>query len=233
MFNKTENIFAVILVIACAVVGIVGYSSSHTSSPPKKVWFDAKAGDVIFDHAYHQTLAECYDCHHNFEDKDTKTGVEMKCRACHYFGEARELKSDDATHPHFIGANCVNCHKTVGMEVVCDTCHVRQGLAFKASGRIMPALPETVKFDADAGLVIFDHKFHISRDVGEPCIVCHHECKGNKDMKGMECRKKCRDCHYKLEDKIPECQDENHGRYIGAGCAHCHDTDDCSQCHED
>lgn len=234
MFNKAEKLTAGVIFIACAIVGIVGYSSSQsqTPSPLKKIWFDTKGGDVIFDHAYHVTLAECYDCHHNY-DKEATDDNESNCRACHYYGEARELLSEDATHPRFIGANCFECHKTMGMEVTCDTCHIRQGYAFIDSGRIMPALPETVKFDTDAGVVNFDHKVHISKDVGESCIACHHECKGGKDMKGMACEKRCRTCHYKSADKIPECENENHTRYIGANCGHCHDADDCSMCHED
>ncbi|MCD6297660.1 MAG: cytochrome c3 family protein [Deltaproteobacteria bacterium] len=233
MFSKAEKLFGGVLLIVCIVVGIAGYSFPRTSSPPSKVWFDASGGDVIFDHAYHVTLAECYDCHHNFDEQGTAPETEKKCRDCHYYGEARDLKSEDATHPHFIGANCIECHKSVAMEIVCDACHVRQGFAFEESSRVMPPLPETVKFDTDAGIVNFDHKVHISKDVGEPCIACHHECKEGIDMKGMACNKNCRACHYEQADKIPECDNENHARYIGANCAHCHDGDDCSQCHEE
>lgn len=233
MFNTSEKVFAGVLLIVCAIVGIVGYSFPRSSSPPSKVWFDASGGDVIFDHAYHVALAECNDCHHNFDEQGTAPEAENNCRTCHYYGEARELESEDPTHPRFIGANCIECHKSAAMEIVCDACHVRQGFAFEASGRIMPALPEKVKFDTDGGVVIFDHKVHISKDVGEPCITCHHECKGGKDMKGMACDKDCRACHYQQADKIPECDNENHARYIGANCANCHDGDDCSQCHED
>jgi len=125
MFSTTEKIFAGVLLIVCAIVGLAGFSFPRESSPPSKVWFNASGGDVIFDHAYHVTLAECYDCHHNFDKEVISSEAENNCRACHYYGEARELKSEDPTHPHFIGANCIECHKSVSMEIVCDACHVR------------------------------------------------------------------------------------------------------------
>jgi class III cytochrome C family protein len=233
MFKKAEKTFAGVLLVVCAIVGIVGYSFSKTSTLPSKVWFDSAGGDVIFDHAYHVTLAECYDCHHNFEP-DTDVGDrENNCRACHYYGEARELQSEDPTHLRFIGANCIECHKTVSMEVVCETCHIRQGFAFEESGRVRPALPEAVTFETDNGKVVFNHKIHISEDVGEPCIACHHECKGGKDMKGMSCRKNCRACHYDQAKIIPESKDEYHMRHIGANCSHCHDAENCEGCHQE
>ncbi len=231
MFNKAEKVFAGILLLVCTVVAIVGYSAQSPPGEPDKIWFDASGGDVIFDHAYHVTLAECYDCHHNFEGDEAPGPNEAKCRSCHYYGEARDLESGDPTHPRFIGANCVDCHKTVRMEVVCDRCHIRPGFAFEESGRDMPPLPEVVQFETDNGPVTFDHKVHISRDVGEPCMACHHECKEGRLMKGMPCDKKCRACHYDKADQISECEDEYHTRYIGANCVSCHGADDCSQCH--
>ena len=60
MITKAEKFLAIALLIVSAIVGIVGYSFSRASSPPNKIWFDAGGGDVIFDHAYHATLAECW-----------------------------------------------------------------------------------------------------------------------------------------------------------------------------
>jgi hypothetical protein len=139
MFNKGEKIFAAALVAACVIVSIVGYSFSGPSSPPNKVWFDSAGGDVILDHAYHVDAAECSDCHHNFDEDSPSEGTEMNCRSCHYFGEARDLRSDDApTHKRFIGANCIECHNSAEIEVKCDSCHIRKGFAFKEWVREMP-----------------------------------------------------------------------------------------------
>ena len=231
MFNKVEKVFAISLLILCAIVGIAGYSSSRTSLPPKKVWFDTAGGDVIFDHAYHGALAECSDCHHDYEEGASDT--EMNCRACHYYGEARELKSEDQTHTRFIGANCIECHKSASVDVACETCHIRAGFAFEESGRIMPPLPDSVKFETDGGDVNFDHKLHISKDADTTCNDCHHEFKDGKGMEGLKREKNCRTCHYKLADYIPEHDNENHGRYIGVNCAGCHEADDCDMCHQD
>jgi len=194
MFNKTEKIFAVAILIIGLAVSIVGYSFTGASGPPKKIWFDTAGGDVIFDHAYHASFSDCSDCHHNYEE-DTAADNEMNCRSCHYFGEARESESEDPTHKRFIGANCI------------------------------------VKFETDGGLVTFNHKDHISEDVGEPCITCHHELKEKIGMEGLEREKSCRACHYERADKIPEFKDENHTRYIGAHCTECHGTEDCGLCH--
>ena len=230
MFNKAEKIFAVAILIVGVVVSIVGYSFTGTSDPPKKIWFDTAGGNVIFDHAYHASFSDCSDCHHNYEE-GTAADNEMNCRSCHYFGEARESESEDPTHKRFIGANCIDCHKEMAMKVTCNACHIQQGHAFEASGRIMPPLPDSVKFETDGGLVTFNHKDHISEDVGEPCITCHHELKDKKGMEGIEREKSCRACHYERADKIPEFKDENHTRYIGAHCTECHGTEDCGLCH--
>ena len=233
MFNKGEKIFAVTLLAVCVIVGIVGYSFSGDSTAPDKIWFDSAGGDVIFDHGYHTALADCGDCHHDFDEKSPAGDTEMDCRSCHYFGEARDLTSDDPTHKRFIGANCIECHKSKEVEVKCESCHIRKGFAFKESGRTMPPLPGTVQFDTDGGLVTFNHKLHLSEDVGEPCLACHHEFKGGETMKDLSREKNCRTCHYELAEKIPESEDDNHARYIGINCAKCHDAEECSQCHKD
>jgi hypothetical protein len=229
MFNRGERVFAVVLLIVCVLVSIAGYSAWRKTSPPNRVWFDASAGDVIFDHAYHTTFTECADCHHNFGEE----GAEMNCRACHYYGEAREFKSDNPNHPRFIGASCVACHKEDEMDVSCNTCHVQRSLAFERSGRVPPPLPKKVTFDTDNGRVVFDHTIHIGEDVDASCVSCHHECVGGKEMKGMPCQMKCRACHYELQDKIPESGDEYHVRYIGLSCTSCHGEKDCGECHQE
>ncbi|MFH1481462.1 MAG: cytochrome c3 family protein [Pseudomonadota bacterium] len=232
MFNSAEKIFAGVLLIVSFIVALVGYSFSRTPSPPPRVWLGASGGDIIFDHTYHTELAKCIDCHHNYEEGKNSL-VEMNCRSCHYFGEAREMKGDDPTHPRFMGSNCVACHKSQDMDIGCNTCHIRQGFAFEKSGHVRPSLPDNVKFDTDNGLVTFNHKLHISEDVGETCVGCHHRCKGGSDMKGLECRKSCRDCHHKKTPQIKESDDEYHKRYIGINCTNCHDAEKCESCHKE
>jgi hypothetical protein len=231
MFNRKEKVLALTVLVVFALVGLGGYSLSQTPAAPKKVWFETKGGHVIFDHAYHLTLAECQDCHHEYDPKQQR-GTEMNCRSCHYFGEARDSKSDDPTHPHFIGANCVECHKAVKMDITCDTCHIRPGYAFEEASRVMPPIPEKVSFETDNGPVLFDHKNHVSKDISPSCVYCHHECKGGKVMKGMPCEKNCRSCHYNRAYNIPKNKDENHQRHIGASCAECHDAEKCELCHK-
>lgn len=231
MFTKAEKTFSWILMVAAAAAGIMGYAAPGPSEPPKRVWLGAAGGDVIFDHAYHAGFTPCVDCHHNYEEG--KADEEMSCRACHYYGEAKDSRSEDAAHPRFIGHNCTACHVKYRMDAVCGTCHAQPGKAFLFSGKVLPSsLPVSISFDTPEGRVLFDHKLHIGAEVGEPCATCHHTCRGGTEMKGMACRKNCRECHYGLADKIPMKDDEHHKRYIGVNCTDCHGADDCAACHK-
>lgn len=237
MFSRTDKIFFAALVILCALVGIGGYSVPLTSDPPKRIWFDTTAGNVIFDRAYHAAFLECADCHHDYDPESSPPDFEMDCRACHYFGKTPEEKpeeeSEDSNHPRFIGAQCVSCHEEMSMEVPCESCHIQQGFAFEVSGRIMPALPEEVVYENEEGPVTLDHVLHMSEDVDEPCVTCHHKIEEDSELKALEREKNCRVCHYDLAHKIPKLDDEYHPRYIGANCTECHDVEECELCHEE
>jgi hypothetical protein len=233
MFNKAEKIFAVAILILGVVVSIVGYSYTAPSDPPKRIWFDTTAGNVIFDHVYHSAFSECSDCHHDYDKESSPLDFEMDCRVCHYFGEKPEEESEDSNHPRFVGAQCFSCHTQMAMEVTCEACHIQQGFAFEASGRVMPTLPIEVVYENDEGKVTFNHKDHMSEDVDEPCLTCHHKIEEDAGLQGLEGEKNCRVCHYELARKIPKLEDENHPRYIGANCTECHDVEDCSVCHEE
>lgn len=232
MFTKAEKVFAGVLLLVCVSLAIVGYSASPTSSPPEKVWFDAGGGDVIFEHTYHTSFSDCQDCHHDYSETENEEATEMNCRACHYWGEAREERGDDPTHTRFIGANCTECHRAMEMEVACGTCHILQGMAFEHSARVRPALPMNVTFDTKEGEVTFDHKLHLSDDVGEPCLSCHHRVEKSKEMEGRSREKSCRACHYELADILPLYDDDNHARYIGVNCTDCHGDEECEMCHK-
>jgi len=235
MFSRTEKTFAGILFVVCAAVGITGFALSDRSGLPQRVWFDAAGGDVIFDHAYHASLAECSDCHHNIEDESEAAGTEMNCRKCHYYGDAREIESSDPTHGRFIGANCVACHQDLDESMSgCDACHIRQGFAFESSGRVNAPVPETVAFETDFGEVTFNHELHSGEAIGLPCSECHHAFMGGEGMEAMEREKSCRACHYNLAEQISPCEsDDFHSQCIGSSCTLCHGTDDCGLCHEE
>ncbi len=121
MFNRTEKIFAGIFLIVSIIAGALGYPFSGTTPTPKKTWFDTTAGDVIFDHGYHEPLSACEECHHDYNEKDTSSDPEMNCRACHYFGNKPEVQSGDDTHKRYIGANCTDCHKVNSLEEDCES----------------------------------------------------------------------------------------------------------------
>ena len=232
-FTPFDKAFAGILFALCIMGVVAGYAIPRDTSPPSKVWFEARAGDVIFPHTYHTSFVQCSVCHHDLEEGMKPDDIEMNCRACHYYGEAaRDMESEDKTHPRFIGSGCTACHKDYEMDVSCETCHVRRGLAFQESGLNRPLVPESVEFKSKEGLVKFDHKLHLTEEVGEPCLSCHHEFKGGEALEPFREAKSCRVCHYGLADKIPQADDENHKRYIGVGCAECHGGDECSTCHK-
>ena len=235
MFNKSEKLFSGILFIICLVAGVLGYSYSGTDDPPGRVWFDTSGGQVIFAHGYHTGFLKCVDCHHDYDEKNP-ANEEMNCRACHYYGEGREMESSDSTHPRVIGAGCRECHAEQDEAIsTCETCHIRKGREFEVSGFLMPTVPKRVTFEVEEAELKadFDHEFHMSEDVGEPCMTCHHEFKGGKGMEGMVREKSCRACHYKLADQIPEYEEDDHVHYIGANCVSCHEEEDCSFCHKE
>lgn len=231
-FSSYEKAAIGIIFCVCVVGAVLGYAIPREAVPPKKVWFEAQAGDVLFPHRYHTSLAQCSACHHDLQEGMKPGQVEMNCRSCHYWGEASEMESDDQTHKRFIGAGCIECHKEYEMDVSCESCHLRRGLAFRESGLVRPLLPDIVEFETKEGRVKFNHKLHLGEDVGEPCLTCHHEFKGGEGMEPLKKSKSCRACHYELASRIPGSDDENHKRHIGANCAECHEGEDCSTCHQ-
>jgi hypothetical protein len=232
MFTSVEKVFTSVLFVVCAAVGIAGLAFSGGSDPPGKIWLATAGGDVILDHAYHASLAECSDCHHNLDDPDEAVAAQMSCRACHYYGEARDVDCGDPTHARCVGANCVACHQDLGAAMsACNACHLRGGYAFEASRRVATPLPESVEFETDFGTVAFDHALHAGVDLGLGCGDCHHEIAA-EEMQSLAREKSCRACHYERADEIPLCElDDMHARCVGANCTNCHGADDCSICH--
>lgn len=234
MFTKAEKLFTSILFVVCAVVGLAGFTLSHRSEQPQRIWFAAGGGDVIFDHAYHAALSECSACHHNLSDDSDASASEMNCRRCHYHGEGREVVCDDP-HPRCVGANCVACHDGLGDAMSqCGACHLRAGFAFEASGRLLAPPPPQIDLETDFGTVAFDHQLHAGDALGLGCAECHHPVTDAPEMEGLAREKNCRVCHYDLAEQIPACESDGiHARCVGANCTMCHGTEECDLCHQE
>jgi class III cytochrome C family protein len=240
MFKFSERAFITTLLVVSLVLGVIGYIAAGQSTEPRKVWFDAGGGDLVFDHAFHVSMSECVECHHNY-DPSSDEKVEMKCRGCHYYGSANEIATA-SPHPRGIGASCLQCHEEHVPELTaCDACHVHLGYAFMASSRIKVDSPKFVVFDSqnvgaeyDLGPVVFNHNYH--RDFGT-CSGCHHEY-GNEKT-GIETgEKKCRECHYTHTEVTGLSEADPHKHFIGAYCVSCHENlgdvmASCDVCHID
>lgn len=120
MSVKLNKIIPLCIIVVLAVIGIIGYSISKSGSPVR-VLFKTKGGNVIFTHKAHVSDYEidCKDCHHETDEKV------YNCRQCHSAGTDYSLICEDRpVHKQCIGANCIDCHKDMGLdEKDCKFCH--------------------------------------------------------------------------------------------------------------
>lgn len=98
-----------IMLVVFAVVGMAMYAIAA----PKEVVFEAKNGNVTFDHEAHVAAGDCATCHH--------TGDMSSCRSCHDGTTASSTKSPRGDFHTF----CIDCHKESGMKGMCNECHKR------------------------------------------------------------------------------------------------------------
>jgi hypothetical protein len=228
MGNEQKTKWFLGAVVAClAIIAILGYAL-EAKKEPVRVAFDTKGGGVIFNHQLHVNLKDvkCQECHHNYEPGAEKTGQEMNCRNCHFSKEFQGMCDDEAIHKQCIGKNCIDCHTAGSVE--CDFCHNAE--SFKQVEE-----PKQVKFETDAGTVVFDHFLHASADGLElSCDSCHH---GYKPEEKKSAAMSCGRCHYNQKYKsLCETEDaENHINCISRNCMECHSDsmEDCEMCHKD
>lgn len=183
----------IVLVLAAAVVALVGYNLPDNAPPvPERVLLDNASGKVVFDHKLHSGVLQlkCVQCHH--ENPTPRENVQP-CRTCHgpEFNAAFRT-----THTVAITdtASCVTCHH---ME------YKRKDWGHK-------------KHVEEHGLACTE--CHHGKEVEpEPhgCTDCH-DAKGDKGMPALKAavHAKCRTCH---EEKFAA---QNPRK--PAGCADCH-----------
>ncbi|MBW6508000.1 MAG: cytochrome c family protein [Desulfuromonadales bacterium] len=99
----------VVLLAVFAVVGIAVYAIAA----PDQVVFEAKNGNVTFEHAKHAG-ADCITCHHEGSN-------DAACRSCHDGAAAPSTKAPRGEFHTF----CIDCHKGAGMKGTCNDCHKR------------------------------------------------------------------------------------------------------------
>ncbi len=120
MSEEMKKKAPVVIIVICAVLGIIGYSMK-SSGNPIRVLFKTSGGPVVFDHREHiEYEIECKDCHHEIDEK------EDNCRACHNKGneDYKDLCEDRPIHKLCIGANCIDCHKENDLDTDdCKACH--------------------------------------------------------------------------------------------------------------
>ena len=124
MLNQIKSFIPLIIILVMAIIGIIGYTVEETGSPIR-VLFKTKGGNVIFSHKTHLSEYDikCKKCHHEIEPG--KPVVKWNCRECHSAGTDYDMICEDRPiHKQCIGANCIDCHKEMGMdEKDCGLCH--------------------------------------------------------------------------------------------------------------
>jgi hypothetical protein len=124
MADKIKIILPLIIILALALIGIIGYTADE-SGLPVRVLFKTKGGNIIFSHRTHleDYGLECVKCHHRIEEG--KPVLVWDCRACHRAGtDYDSICADRPVHKQCIGANCIDCHREMGMdEKECGLCH--------------------------------------------------------------------------------------------------------------
>lgn len=100
------------LAVLLAVFAIVGIAM-YAIAAPKEIVFEAKNGNVTFDHEAHVPTGDCVSCHH--------TGDMASCRSCHDGAAASSTKAPRGEFHTF----CIDCHKGAGMKGTCNECHKR------------------------------------------------------------------------------------------------------------
>ena len=99
------------LFVLLAVFAVVGLAVFAVAAP-EKVVFEAKNGNVTFEHAKHEGV-DCASCHH--------TDSYDSCRSCHDGKAASSSKLPKGDFHTF----CIDCHKGAGMKGMCNECHKR------------------------------------------------------------------------------------------------------------
>ena len=124
MISKYKTKLPIIIIIILAVIGTIGYMMNDSGNPIR-VLFKTKGGPVIFTHKNHieEYEGDCTNCHHNAKDK---YGNDIwRCRDCHSAGGAIDSACKERPiHKQCIGANCIDCHLSNGLEANnCGFCH--------------------------------------------------------------------------------------------------------------
>jgi len=182
---------------------------------------------VIFSHKNHAEMSGmaggCAMCHHY-----NPSGRVIPCSDCHEASRKRE----DISKPDLKGAyhrQCINCHRTWGGSVQCESCHVLNSelkSKTKSSGkkeveRVHPEIVEPKKLVYQTGY-----------DDGKIVTFYHNEHVNLYDFKCSDCHKNetCSKCHSKetTMDQSLNLFEEKH-----KFCSSCHSVDEnCEHCHK-
>lgn len=101
------------LVVLLAVFAVVGIAFYAVAAAQPQIVYEARNGNVTFDHVSHKEKGDCVSCHH--------TGSYDSCRSCHDGAKASSGKDPRGAFHAF----CIDCHKEAGMRGTCNECHKR------------------------------------------------------------------------------------------------------------
>jgi hypothetical protein len=99
-----------ILFVAVTLVTSAAFAVIAAENGPAEIKLPASMGEIIFDHAGHQSrISECTSCHHQGEGTD--------CHSCH------DAKPEVPSAKKALHNNCKDCHKEQSGPTKCKECH--------------------------------------------------------------------------------------------------------------
>jgi hypothetical protein len=132
-----RRFFAVLIILAIAVMGCSLAFAQAKKAPDSVVLKGAPMGGVKFDHKAHVTAAKkCDTCHHASKPEKANAAPQQNCTDCHTKVAAAPMKTklQAAFHnPAATAGVCIDCHKTSAAAgkkapVKCADCHKKENV---------------------------------------------------------------------------------------------------------
>lgn len=191
----------VALVVAAGIAAI-GSLVGEKSAATDRYYWEASAGNVLFDHGQHSETAEsCAGCHHTLYG----AALAISCEECHDDYEAEDF--EHAELKEFHGRDCSNCHEQVADDdqaASCRDCH----LAVQESETHSISCAECHDDDYLPAMMAHDGYLEIE---DHSCLGCH-----SPRAIAETYHTSCSDCHL---EKAPDRFAHSDG---SANCSGCH-----------
>ena len=191
-----------IALLVAAGIALIGIMVGEKSVATNRYYWEASAGNVLFDHDQHSETAEsCASCHHTLYGAD----LAISCEECHDDYEAEDF--EHAELKEFHGRDCSNCHEQVADDdqaASCRDCH----LSVQESETHSISCAECHDDDYQPDMMTHDEYLEIE---DHSCMGCH-----SPRAIAETYHTSCSDCHL---EEAPDRFAHSDG---SANCSGCH-----------